>query len=244
MTDLYDPLLGNLAATVDDLEMVRKAAENRLRQLTRTGVDKDGTSRGFGLPEDHLSVQAATVIVDGLKRVEHQAILLLQRQLRTHPLHPWIKAQNGLGEKTVARLLAAIQDPYWNDRHDRPRTVGELFKFCGVAGPGQRKRKGERVTWSPEARMRLHVIIEPIVKNRRSPYRAVYDQARVKYAEKTHTEVCVRCGPAGKPALVGSPWPPAHQHAAAMRLVKRAVLRGLWEESRRLHGADELKVAA
>ncbi len=36
-----------------------------------------------------------------------------------------------MGEKQAARLLAAIRDPYWNDLHDRPRTVSELWAYAG-----------------------------------------------------------------------------------------------------------------
>lgn len=245
MTDLYNPILATLAESVSDLEASRKAMANRLRALTSTKPDKDGLTRAFGLPLDHPSVVALQFSFTTLETAEKAAVKALEKELRNHPLWPWIKAQNGLGDKTIARLLAAIGDPYWNDLHNRPRTIGELFSFCGVAGPGQRKRKGERVTWSPEARMRIHVIIDPIIKNRRSPYRAVYDAGRDRYADHLHTETCVRCGPAGKPAPVGSPWPLAHQHAAALRLVKREVLRDLWAAAKQWHDGDNsLSVAA
>jgi hypothetical protein len=46
---LADPLLRFAADVVDDLERVRIANENRLRQLTRTATDKDGEERGYGL---------------------------------------------------------------------------------------------------------------------------------------------------------------------------------------------------
>jgi len=46
---LADPFLDMAAAVLDDLENVRIANENRLRQLTRTATDADGEERGFGL---------------------------------------------------------------------------------------------------------------------------------------------------------------------------------------------------
>lgn len=68
----------------------------------------------------------------------------------------------------------------------------------------------------------------PAPARRRSPYRDVYDEARERYSDRVHAAACVRCGPSGKPAVEGSPWSAAHQHAAALRLVGKELLRGLW----------------
>ena len=128
---LADPLLYLAAVSLDDLERVRIAAENRLRQLTRDTKDADGEERGFGLTADNAQVRAQQSIVDGLSAMEHRAELAMKRQLRAHPLHGWIKGTIGVGEKQAARLLAAIGDPYWNTLLDRPRTVSELWSYCG-----------------------------------------------------------------------------------------------------------------
>lgn len=60
-------------------------------------------------------------------------------------------------------------------------------------------------------------------------YRFLYEQRRAQTTERTHASDCVRCGPSGKPALVGSPWSAAHQHADALRVIGKAILRDLWE---------------
>lgn len=49
---------------------------------------------------------------------------------------------------------------------------------------------------------------------RRSPYRDVYDLARITYADRVDAN--------------GKPWTPAHQHNAALRLVGKVILRDLW----------------
>lgn len=150
---LADPLLALAADVLDDLERVRIANENRLRQLTRTEEDSDGIERGFGLPDDHPDVKRLASLVEGLAAAEHQAELNLGRLMRAHPLGPWVKQARGVGEKQAARLLASIGDPYWNTLHDRPRTVSELWAYSGyhvlrtgqsshdthtgLAGPGQ-----------------------------------------------------------------------------------------------------------
>lgn len=52
---------------------------------------------------------------------------------------------------------------------------------------------------------------------RRSPYRDVYDLARLTYADRVEAD--------------GKPWSLGHQHNAALRLVGKSILRDLWEVS-------------
>lgn len=244
---MFDPLLETLAAGLDDLEAVRIAQGNRYRILTLSTADSDGETRGFGLDAGHPAVAALGVQLESLEQLEAAMIKAQRVQLRTHPLHPWIKAQVGLGDKQMARLLASIQDPYWNNLHDRPRTVGELWAFCGmhvVAGSAPRRARGQAGNWSAQARMRIWNIAGSCVKQRRSPYRLTYDSGRARYADATHSAPCVRCGPTGHPAPEGSALSDGHKHARAMRLVMKAVLRDLWLESRRIHGGDRLQAAA
>lgn len=252
---LADPFLALAADVLDDLEKVRVANENRLRQLTRSVADSDGQERGFGLDESHPDVARLAALVALLDEAEHKAELNLARLMRKHPLGPWVAAQKGIGDKQGARLLAAIGDPYWNDLHDRPRIVSELWAFCGfhVLHPGQglrdthcasagvapRRQRGQRSNWSETARKRAWLVAVSCMKSPGSPYRALYDATRAKYAEATHTAPCVRCGPAGKPAPEGSALSDGHKHARALRAVAKEVLRDLWRESRRLHQEGE-----
>ena len=68
-----------------------------------------------------------------------------------------------------------------------------------------------------------------------SPYRAVYDDTRAKYADATHQHPCARCGPKGKPAQPGTPLSDGHKHARALRNVAKEILKDLWREARRIH---------
>jgi len=111
-------------------------------------------------------------------------------------------------------------------------------------GAAPRRQRGQKVNWSTEAKTRTYLIAESCIKQAASPYRAVYDDGRLKYAASLHQTPCVRCGPKGKPAQPGSPLSAGHQHARAMRLVMKEVLRDLWSESRRLHQQGEEGIAA
>lgn len=257
---VFDPVLDLAAAVVDDLERVRIANENRLRQLTRAETDSDGEERGFGLTPDHPDVARLAVLVEALNEAEKRAISNLEHRMRRHPLGSWVKSIRGVGLKQAARLLAAIGDPYWNDLHDRPRLVSELWSYCGY-GDAERqiRRKGAKANWSDDAKKRAWVVAESIQKQlvkpcysvkdedgkylhavhvedcKCSPYRVLYDQTRSKYSGAVHAKACVRCGPSGKPAQPGSPISATHNKARAYRAVSKALLKDLWHESKRLH---------
>ncbi|MGW6255468.1 hypothetical protein [Streptomyces sp. NPDC055085] len=230
------------AAILDDLEQTRIDNAGRLRQLTRNQADSDGEQRGFGLDNTNPDVARLTAIVDTLAQLEADAVKNLQRTMKLHPLGPWIKAQKGVGEKQAARLLAAVGDPYWNTLHDRPRTVSELWAYCGyhtLPMPGGHniaaaRRKGLQSNWSTEAKMRAFLIAESVVKSG-GPWREVYDKRKAATEGRTHAVDCRRCGPSGKPALPGSDWSKGHRHADALRCTAKAILKGLWQEARRLH---------
>ena len=241
---LRDPVLGLLADVLDDLEKVRIANENRVRQLTRSEEDSDGEERGFGLTLDNPMVTKLATSVEALAQAEKDATANLQKAMKAHPLGPWVKSQAGVGEKQAARLLATIGDPFWNDLHDRPRTVSELWAFCGYAvhdGHAQARRRGERSNWSADAKMRTYLISVSCVKQsaEKAKYRRVYDEGRAKYADAVHPHDCKRCGPAGKPALAGSPLSAGHQHNRAIRLISKELLKDLWIASRDLYLAKE-----
>jgi hypothetical protein len=218
---------------------------------------------------DHPAVAriAATVAAMRCERVspaekhrgcclEHDAELNLTSQLRQHQLYPWVAGQRGVGVKQAARLLAAVGDPYWNDLHERPRRVSELWSYCGMGDAvRQVRRRGEKSNWSDTAKKRAWLIAKTIVKQlvkpchrpegqewadhvdgcRCSPYRVLYDAQRRKYAGSLHPLDCKRCGPAGHPALAGTPRSLGHQEAIALRKVAKTVLRDMWREARRLH---------
>lgn len=244
---LLDPMLALLAETLEDFEGARIQTGNRREVLTRTEPDADGVMRGFGLTAEQAAPYAA--IADEMARLEKMAVRELERQMRRHPLGPWVASQKGLGEKQVARLLAKIGDPYWNTRDGGPRTVSQLWSYCGFstvpAGTGgarvaPTRQRGGQCNWSTGARMRCYNIAVSIMKQKGSPYRPVYDAARAKYADAVHAVPCVRCGPKGHPAPAGSPLSEGHKHGRALRAVSKKMLKELWRASRDIHLAREV----
>ena len=114
------------------------------------------------------------------------------------------------------------------------RTIGQLWQYCGHGNPTARKAKG--MTAEQLAAMgspKLKTIVWDNAKRCSmqpdgNVYRDVYLQRRLATDERLHATTCVRCGPSGKPALEGSPWSKAHQHADALRIVGKEILRDLW----------------
>lgn len=256
---LADPFLAFAADIVDDAEANRIANENRLRTLTGHDFDPapDGADvcqfcghgkkteahnvgeLGFGLSVDHPDVAVLSSLVAALADVEHRAVLNLRRKMRKHPLGPWVKAQKGIGEKQAARLLAVLGDPFWHSAEGRPRALSELWSYAGHGDARRRPRKGMTqaelfACGSPVAKMRLHLIAAACLKAQ-GPFADVYYARKEATEGRVHAVECRRCGPSGKPALPGSLWSDGHRHADALRIVGKEVLRGLWEEARRLH---------
>lgn len=208
------------ADQVDDVERLRIASENRLRALTEAveipsaGIVID--KAGKGTPE----ATALEAQVEALRGAEMVAVRELRRSMRAHPLGEWCKEVHGVGEKSLARLLGVIGDPA--NRFDPetgeivPRTVSQLRSYCGYGdAAAQRRKRGVQSNWNAEARKRLYVIAECLMKQRQSPYRVVYDDAREKYADVDITD--------------------GHAHNRALRAVSKAFLKDLWLEARRVN---------
>jgi len=247
----FAALLNLHAYFLDQLEALRIASENQLRAIQQAGG---------AAPVSTLEM------IDSLSLLESRAVLNLKRQLRKHPLSAWQRRTLGIGEKTLARFIAVVSangDPSWNAKYERQRTLAELRAFCGMhvvgadsdqadgedqissVGVAPRRRKGHVVNWSTTAKTRLFLMAEPCIKNRNSAYRPVYDAAREKYAEAIHLAPCLRCGPKGKPAQVGSPLSDGHKHARGIRMVMRAILHDVYRESLAVSsGASEITTPA
>jgi hypothetical protein len=219
---LFDPTLYTLAQYLDDVEGLRKAQANRARILTATEPDEDGVVRGFGYDETHPVVAVVSAQLEQLAGLEHAAILELQRAMRKHPLNSWRKTAKGVGEKQLARLLAAVGDPYLRADTGQPRTVSQLWAYCGLhtlpneagGSDAARRRKGQQANWSTDAKTRAYLIATSCVKQTGSEYRAVYD------ARRAHT------------ATTRPDWTPGHSHNDALRIVSKRVLRDLWRAAR------------
>lgn len=205
-------MLGHL---LDDLERLRIANGNRLGALER---EKPGDL------EPRLAVIQAN-----LDRLEHEVELELKRAWRRHPLAVWAKPIAGAGEVLMARLIACIGEP-----GERPNPA-KLWAYCGHGDPARAGAVPKGATQeelfkrgNPEAKKRVYLLAAQFRRTPSSHYREIYDEARIRYADRVHEKACRRCGPSGHPAQPGSPWSLGHQDAAALRFVGKRFLKDLW----------------
>ncbi len=227
---LSDPALSMISSLLNDVEGLRKAQANRLRIYTRDEADQDGLMRGFGLDDSHPVVRVLNGLQGSIESIEHDAVLALQRVIRKHPLGVWQRSTVGVGAKQLGRLLSAIGDPYINENTMQPRTVSQLWAYCGLHTiPGKdgdeapKLQRGIRANWSNEARMRVYLIAQKCIMQRGTEYRELYENRRAR-TEWSHTD-----------------WSAGHSHNDALRLVSKRILRDLWRAAKRHHSPSTVK---
>lgn len=183
----------HVGRTLDDLEGLRIRHENR-----RGAFERDYQ---IPLPPDAVSASLA--------RAEKEALDELLRLWRQHPLAEWAERVRGVGEKTLARLIAEIGDPA-----DR-KTVSQLWAYCGY-DPTRRHRKGMTqdealACGNPNAKKRCYLIATRMLM---AGNRDLYDKRRAQTASRED-------------------WTDGRRHADALRIVAKQFLKELWIASRR-----------
>jgi len=267
---LFDPALYTLAQWLDDVEGLRKAQANRLLVLT-TGVKpdedgvvgeyKDGIDRAFGYDETHPVVAVTQATIAQLDQIEHAAILDLQRAMRKHPLNEWRKTRKGVGEKQLARLLAAIGDPYMRADTARPRTVSQLWAYSGLhvfptgqvaagAHPwparGDSTSSGGQQNSDPQARTApagTHTAArrqKGVKANWSTDAKTRAYLIATSCIKQTGTEYRAVYDQRREHTAETHPdWTPGHSHNDALRILSKRILRDLWRAARDYHeGTD------
>lgn len=252
---LADPFLDLAAAVVEDLEKVRMANANRLRILTTPAdqEDEDGTCRGFGLDVSHADVARLAALVGALESVEHQAVLNLQKIMRANAFAPWAKPRRGVGEKLLARLLAQIGDPYWNTLKDEPRTVSQLWAYCGLhvlpashtsADAQQTPAGGAQISDPGHSAPGAQNTAVGVAAKRRKGTKSNWSTL-AKTRAYLLAESVIKCGDPhytavykgrrARTAETHPDWTKLHSHNDGLRIVSKALLKDLWIEARSLH---------
>lgn len=238
---IADPMLFTLAQTLQDYETLRIAEEHRLRIFSMPSdvPDEDGVCRGFGYAEDSDEVQIVKGLIDPLKELEHRTVLSLQKRMRVNPIWPYFKDVKGVGEKTLARLMACIGDPYLRPLDDgsyTPRTVSQLWAYCGMhTMPNKdgeiiaaKRMKGVQANWNTEAKTRLFLLSQGLLrqgirKDKDGNQFAVTEYGQLYLDRRAHT------------AVTHPEWNPGHGLNDALRIMGKELLKQLWRAAREIH---------
>lgn len=201
--DYEDNPLRWLADSYMQVQRVRLAMENRLRAY----------AQGFD-PGD-VQVQHATTIavIENLEQAEKLLAKDMNKAVKDHPAWPWLGQVRGVSGILGCKLLGLL------DVH-KARHVSGFWKFCGLAvvnGERDRLVKGEKAPYSKRAKVVLYLIASSFLRSN-SPFRRVYDDARVYY-EATRPD-----------------WTAGRQHNAAMRKMEKVFLQCLWVVWREAEG--------
>ncbi len=234
-------MLFTLAQTLQDYETLRIAEEHRLRIFSTPSdvPDEDGVCRGFGYAEDSNEVQVVKGLIDPLKDLEHRTVLSLQKRMRVNPIWPYFKDVKGVGEKTLARLMACIGDPYLRPLDDgsyEPRTVSQLWAYCGMhTMPNKdggiiaaKRMKGVQANWNTEAKTRLFLLSQGLLrqgirKDKDGNQFAVTPYGQLYLDRRAHT------------AVTHPEWNPGHGLNDALRIMGKELLKQLWRAAREIH---------
>ena len=245
---IADPMLFTLAQTLQDYETLRIAEEHRLRIFSTPSdvPDEDGVCRGFGYAEDSDEVQVVKGLIDPLKDLEHRTVLSLQKRMRVNPIWPYFKDVKGVGEKTLARLMACIGDPYLRPLDDgsyEPRTVSQLWAYCGMHTIANKdgeivaakRMKGVQANWNTEAKTRLFLLSQNLLrqgirKDKDGNQFAVTEYGQLYLDRRAHT------------AVTHPEWNPGHGLNDALRIMGKELLKQLWRAAREIHTGTPMDV--
>lgn len=197
----------------EDMMEDRKGLAQRIQQLEKGGVN----------PIEIKAMEA--VFSDAKKNIEKKIV----KEWKKHPLYDWSSQVKGLGDHSIAYLVAKLggdvltaRPVYFQGKGDDrvridmepfQRTVSQLWAYCGYGDPERKRRRGASQdecmnAGNPKLKARLYLIAGSFLKAGNERYRAIYDQAKAKYLED------------GKPK--------GHAHNCALRKVKKEFLKDLW----------------
>lgn len=207
------------ARILNDVERSRVAVANRLRSLP---------------PAEQ---EALTGVVDALKDEESFVSSLLANAVNDSLYAEFVARHRGIGAKQLGRFVGAVSsDIHWNPTQGRPRSLRELWAYCGLhtqdgvaAVPAERGR----ANWSGEAKSRVvRMAIQVLMRAQPGDfYRDIYYARRDSTTRRLHQKPCASCR-----VEAGKPWSPRHQHFDALRITAKEIARGVWAESRKANG--------
>jgi len=235
-----------------DVQEVRKAANNRLREISEN-IEEARESDEIRI-EDYTELERALnkYIEDHLnpkhlKDLEKEIKRRLDKELKTVEIYTeFLRNIKGISMTLGAGLLSRL------DSHKAPYP-SSFWKFCGMHPEGARGRsRGEKIGYNPWMKTHVWKVGDSFVKQRTPKYRSIYDCAKEEEREKLndpisdpkncpHYEECFeelkeKAERAGREPK--SPSCRGHIDNRARRKMVKEFLKDFWVEWRSLEGLE------
>jgi len=200
-------------------ELLRTLVDLRDRQVQKARIQ-------FGNRLSALDRQADTDAADGNQReilqrwftrfeeLEADLDSDIKATVREEPIFEYISAVKGIGPSLAAQMIAMIDIR-------RANTVSALWRYAGQGvtpeGTAEKPIKGEKLHYNKRLKTTMFKVGSAFLRAN-SPYRSIYDTAKVHY-ETTHPD-----------------WSKMRQHRAATRKMVKVFLSHLWQCWRQIEG--------
>ena len=120
-----------------------------------------------------------------------RTLYAVEKEIRLHPLWPWLEPLSGLRGAMVAWIIGTIGDPH---RFPRPGELGNgtraLWHYLGLY-PGGRRVRGLSTSYCTQAKGLLvgpGGVGDSIVRSRPQPYRRIYDEYKERRIARIEAE--------------------------------------------------------
>ncbi len=205
----------------EPIQELRKATMNMARCWIRDSIPKEewpcnNIEKSFNdiaVLNSELIPGSLKGIIEQLQSLEKYCDLVLKREIKDHPLWPFLESIRGMGPVLAARLLHRIDSKEF-------KQVSNLWSYCGLDGPGWRKNPHN---W--DLTSICYNIADSFQKQPAGSggYRDIYDQRKEFEATKPPCEKCKEQG-------FEDSCRPGHINNKARRYAVKMFLKDLWVE--------------
>lgn len=165
---------------------------------------------------------------DQFHTIEKQIVKDVKKALKDHVMWKWLEDVKGIGPILAGGLLSTIEI-------EKADHASSVWKYAGLSvnpetGRGERRKKGEKISWNPFLKTVTWKIGESFVKVK-GEYRQIYDTSKEFYQKKFPEEVKEKDS---KRVL----YTKGHIHAMSKRRSVKLFLSHFWAEWRKREGLE------
>lgn len=197
-------------------ELLRALVDCRDRQVQKARIQFGNRASAIDRIADETDGKQATIVdayVAQFEALEERLDSDIAALVKGEAVYERLVGVKGIGPMLAAKMLAMIDIRQCD-------TISALWRFAGygvIDGHAEKPVKGEKLHYSSRLKTTCYLVGSSFLKAR-SPYRAVYDEARTYYADNRLD------------------WPKLRQHRAAMRKMVKVFLSHLWQVWREMEG--------